>query len=146
LIIQDKEIVENEEVVKLIKEMVNVKEIVETGKEEEHVWDVVEYKGKEIKIGLHTIIDGELFKEGFTREIIRRVQMMRKELGLTKDKEIEVFIDVDDELKNKVSLEEIRQKTNAKRVLINELVNIKLDKEKEFKIKEHEVIIKVLVL
>ncbi len=146
LIIEDKEIVENKELVKLIKEMVNVKEIVEEGKEEEHIWDEVEYKGEKIRIGLHTKIDEELFREGFTREIIRRVQMMRKELGLTKDKEIEVFIEVDKELENKIDLEEIKQKTNAKKVLINELANIELDKEKEFKIKEHKVTIKVLVI
>ena len=146
LIIEDEEIIKNKEILEIIKEKVNIKEIWEKGKEEEHIWDFVEIDNKKIRIGLYTKITEELFKEGFTREIIRRIQMMRKDLKLTKDKEIELFIEVKKDLEDKINIEEIKQKTNAKKIIIGESINIDFDLQKEFVIKDHKIKIKILKL
>ncbi len=48
------------------------------------------------EIYLKKEITSELFKEGFTREIIRRVQTLRKKAGLSKTDRIILYIDLDD--------------------------------------------------
>ncbi len=59
-------------------------------------------------IALNKEITEDLFKEGFVREVIRRIQEGRKKLKLTKDQKIKVFI-VSEE-KTKSWIEEFRDK------------------------------------
>jgi len=129
--IEDNELIKNKEIVEIIKEIVNVKEVT-NDLSKVNVVEEIELKDKKVKVGLNTEIDEELFKEGFTREIIRRIQAMRKELKLTKDKRIEVNIALPKEYENKLIKEKIEEKTNSK-ILINE--NLDCDLKKDFEIK-----------
>ena len=65
----------------------------------------------------------ELEAEGFAREIMRRVQAARKKAGLNKLDRIDLFLKVDDELKEFLSSWEsqIRDKVGAKRMKISEM-------------------------
>ena len=65
-------------------------------------------KGK-LQIELNTEMTPELEKEGFTREIIRRIQNLRKKSGLKKEDKINLSISTDYSLLDK----EIKQKTNV---------------------------------
>ncbi len=56
-------------------------------------------KSNENKVELDTEITPELEAEGYAREMSRQVQAFRKELGLKKNGEIELFIFSDEELK-----------------------------------------------
>jgi len=60
--------------------------------EELNVKEIQLNKGKEISIKLDTNLTPELEAEGFAREISRKVQAFRKELGLDKSDKIELFI------------------------------------------------------
>ena len=53
---------------------------------------VVTFKEGKKKIKLDTKITPELEKEGFTREVVRRIQMLRKKAGLNKEDKIELEI------------------------------------------------------
>ena len=71
----------------------------------------------EMTLFLNTTLTAELKAEGFAREIIRRIQSMRKELNLEVEDRIQTEITVDDEQKkslekwNKHIQEETRSKT-----------------------------------
>lgn len=59
------------------------------------------YEAAEFSKGLvylHTLVDEELKRESYAREVVRRVQEMRKELDLDVDKFIEVTIEMNPEL------------------------------------------------
>ncbi|MEO2154569.1 MAG: class I tRNA ligase family protein, partial [Nanoarchaeota archaeon] len=141
-IIDDEEIVNDKELVEIVKDQVNVKKVEREGKE--HNIIEVEIDNKKVKVGLDTTMTDDLFKEGLTRELIRRIQALRKELKLTKDKEIDTIIIIPNEYKEKIDIEKIKEKTNSKKVIINDLERIEADIEKEFKIKDFKVKIKIL--
>lgn len=63
----------------------------------------------------------ELEAEGFAREIIRRVQMLRKENGLVKTQMIDLFIKCDKELKEMILglSKQIKEKVGARRIEID---------------------------
>lgn len=89
------------------------------------------------EIKLNTVLTPKLEKEGFTREVIRRLQDLRKKSKLNKDDKIEL------ELESKIDLDYD---------LISKTVNAtlkKLDKdmvEESFKIKEKEFLIKFKII
>ena len=56
-------------------------------------------KEKNISVKLDTKLTPELESEGYAREMSRAVQAYRKELGLKKENEIELYISSDEELK-----------------------------------------------
>ncbi|MFC1732496.1 isoleucine--tRNA ligase [candidate division KSB1 bacterium] len=62
----------------------------------------------------------ELEAEGFAREIMRRVQQLRKEAGLTKVDRINLFVKVDDELNNMLKdfTKQIKEKVGAEEIQI----------------------------
>jgi isoleucyl-tRNA synthetase len=134
-IIEDEELLKNKEIVEIIKSIVNVKNVTNDFSKATVV-EEIEMGNKKVKIGLNTNITEELFKEGFTREIIRRIQALRKELNLTKDKKVKVSIELPEEYLNKVLKEKIEEKTNSE-LIFNEKIDC--DLEKEFKIKDLKV-------
>jgi len=77
-----------EEYLELIKEEVNVKKV-----------EMKKNKEKNISVKLDTKLTPELESEGYAREMSRAVQAYRKELGLKKENEIELYISSDEELK-----------------------------------------------
>ena len=64
----------------------------------------------------------ELEAEGFSREIMRRVQSLRKDSGLEKKDRIDLFIKADKELKDKLHKfeDQIIEKVGAKTLVISE--------------------------
>ena len=99
-------------------------------------------KLKAIKVRLDTEQTHELEAEGYAREMSRAVQAFRKELGLKKENEIELFIFCDEELKNILDKWKkfIMERTNSEKLeFFSE--NVTTDKERfkkniEFKIKD----------
>jgi len=69
-------------------------------------------------IYLNTSIDADLAREGLTREIIRRIQVMRKDLSLEYDDRISVVIDADPSTSTDISksVNEISSETLADRI------------------------------
>ncbi|MFH0875439.1 MAG: isoleucine--tRNA ligase [archaeon] len=84
-----------------------------------HNYILSSFRGGEIY--LNTNRTAELAAEGFSREVIRRVQSARKEAGLTKTQEVSLYLEAVDELKgNLLSYEDmICQRTGAKSVMIS---------------------------
>ncbi|MCD4666301.1 isoleucine--tRNA ligase [archaeon] len=103
----------------LIKKQVNVKKI--TIK-----------KSQEEGIKLNTNLDDKLKKEGYTREMIRRVQDMRKKSKLQKHDKIELNIKSDQEL----DLDLIKKQVNA---TIKEISKPKIKDKIKIKEKEFEI-------
>ncbi|VVB83045.1 Isoleucine--tRNA ligase [uncultured archaeon] len=98
--------------------------------------------GKEISVKLNTKITPELESEGYAREISRAVQAFRKDLGLKKTDEIELFIFSDDESKKMFEAWKkfIMERTNSKKLEFLSS-NVTTGKERfknkiEFKIKD----------
>lgn len=121
---------------KIIAEQLNVKEI--TFK-----------KGEEAAAKLETAMTPELEAEGYTREISRKIQAFRKELGLEKNKEINLQLIVDENLKKILEKNKgfIKERTNAKELCI---ITDKENKERfkkniKFKIKEKEGVIGIFI-
>jgi len=92
------------------------------------------------KIKLNTEITLDLEKEGFSREIIRRIQQIRKELGLKKQDKIEVSLVSDYNLED--WKKEIQETTNSK--LFFEEKKYKNLKEFEIKGKKFKISTKIL--
>jgi isoleucyl-tRNA synthetase len=76
---------------------------------------------------LHTVQDEILLEEGFIREITRRIQSARKEMGLDKKDEVNLSFDSSDEyIKDLVSNYEssLKNKVGAVDILENKLENV----------------------
>jgi len=93
-------------------------------------------------IELDTFITPELEAEGYAREMSRQVQSYRKELGLKKNEEIDLFISLDGELKEMLNnfKEFLMERTNSKKIEFFD-ENVTTGKERfkkniEFKIKD----------
>ncbi|MEM4221856.1 MAG: isoleucine--tRNA ligase [archaeon] len=99
----------------ILKRQCNVEEVLfnEEPKELEK-YVVVEEKG--VKVYLNKEINESLLKKGFTREIIRRVQQARKNMGLVPQDKIKLKINVggfeEEELKNKTNTIELEYGEN----------------------------------
>ena len=89
-----------------------------------------DFKGGSIYISKE--IPEELFKEGLAREIIRRIQALRKKAGLEKKDTISLYVHVDEDVKSAVSgiLQSAKKKIGAK--------DIKVSSEKPSKEYEHK--------
>ena len=105
----------------LIKKQVNVKA-------------VILKQSKTEKIGLNRKLNPELLKEGYTREIVRRVQSLRRKAKLIHKDKIELKIKTEQDL----DLALIKKITNS---IIKDIKKPKI-KEK-FKIKEKEFYIEI---
>ncbi|MEK6827565.1 MAG: isoleucine--tRNA ligase [Nanoarchaeota archaeon] len=118
------------------------KQIEEIIKSQLNVKELKFSDGKEISVKLDTKQTSELEAEGYAREISRAVQAFRKELGLKKTDEIELFIFGDDELKKMFESWKkfIMERTNSKKLEFLSS-NVTTEKERfknkiEFKIKD----------
>jgi len=95
-----------------------------------------------IRVDLNSDLTPELEAEGYAREMSRAVQAFRKDLGLKKTDEIELFIFSDDELKKILETWKkfIIERTNSKKLEFLS-ANVTTEKERfknkiEFKIKD----------
>ncbi len=114
----------------IIKSQLNVKEI-----------ETLTGNNEEIIVNLDINLTPELEAEGYAREISRKVQECRKNLGLMKKDRIKLFISADDELKKILDKNRnfIKERTNSDKVEI--LTEKSADKENfknktEFNIKD----------
>jgi len=110
-----------EEVIKKLKHVIssqaNVKDLA-FGKVTEG--DFAEIEVDKMKIFLNKHIDPMLAKEGMTREVIRRVQQMRKEIGLKEKDKITMNLAGPSEFSIMLNQEEIKKATNAKDLKVSE--------------------------
>ena len=74
------------------KDVDAVKKLTEIIETQTNVKKVVAKKGKRRSIKLDTKLTKELEAEGFTREVTRRIQALRKKAGLKKDNNINLHI------------------------------------------------------
>ena len=103
---------------------------------------------EEFTVVADTTVDEEVLKEGYLREVIRRVQNSRKELKLKKNQTITLLLEVDEELMKYLRGREteISDKVGAKIVKIEPRGPAKeMDYSKKYKIKEHEVGVHILL-
>ena len=91
-------------------------------------------KGEKIAVKLDTKITSELEREGYLREVTRKIQDLRKKAGLQKKDRIKLFINSKYNLKG--FEKEIKEKCGASKVVFGELKNVK-NRIKE-RIKDHE--------
>ncbi len=98
------------------------KEYLEILKEEVNVKKIEIKSGKEISVKLDTNLTPELLAEGYAREIMRKVQSMRKNAGLVKENEIELEIYGDSELLKMIKGQEksIKEKVNARKIVLKD--------------------------
>jgi len=71
-------------------------------------------------IYLNTVVDQNLYLEGIMREIIRRVQIARKEKNLEYDKKIKLYLEGTEDIKKAIELfrQFIERETQAEQLLI----------------------------
>ncbi len=100
----------------LIRRQVNIKKIIVK-------------ESKEEKIELNKQLSPELLKEGYTRELIRRIQDLRKKSNLKKEDKIEINIKSSQDF----DMDLIKKQVNAS---VKEIKNPKI--KESFKIKEKE--------
>ena len=70
---------------------------------------------------LCTDVSDELISEGYVREVVRRIQNSRKEAGLHKSDEIELYLKLDKELFEhiKPNASEIKERVGAKKIEVS---------------------------
>ncbi|RLE47207.1 isoleucine--tRNA ligase [Candidatus Woesearchaeota archaeon] len=93
---------------------------------------------------INTTTNDELLAEGYAREIMRRVQALRKKAGLEKQDRIRLYVQVDDELKEMLKdwEEKIKEKVGAEAIKIDILAPaVKHKNSSEEKIKDKRVMI-----
>ena len=112
----------------IIKRQVNVKKVLL-----KRIKEGREFRGG--KLRLDTKLTPQLLAEGFTREVIRRIQSLRKKAGLEKKDKIELLI-----AGKKLELDKVRIKelVNAARIEISEKYK-KLTSEDKFNVREKEI-------
>ncbi|MHC1581290.1 MAG: DUF5915 domain-containing protein, partial [Methanopyraceae archaeon] len=103
-------------------------------------WASAEFEGG--RVYLYTEMDEELRREAWAREVIRRVQEMRKELDLDLEERIEVWIDGDREVLEAVRehRDEIAREVRA-RELILEAPPEDCDLEREWEVEDRSIVI-----
>ncbi|MBI2004456.1 class I tRNA ligase family protein [Candidatus Pacearchaeota archaeon] len=96
------------------------KELLEIIKKQLNVKKIEIKEGEEFSVELDAKTTPELEAEGYAREISRKIQAFRKELGLEKSEWINLQIITDDELKKilEKNAEFIKERTNSKKIII----------------------------
>jgi len=118
------------------------KELQEIVKSQLNVKSVEIKSGKEISVKLETKLTPELEAEGYAREISRKVQAFRKQLGLEKKDRVETLIVTDDKFKKILETQVgfIKERTNSKKLqILGESVTTGKERFKnktDFKIKD----------
>jgi isoleucyl-tRNA synthetase len=95
---------------------------------------------KDIEVDLDTKLNPKLEAEGYAREISRKVQSFRKNLGLEKKDLIDLQLIVDDKFKKmlKNQIKFIKERTNSKSLSVVITKKETFKKTFEFKIKDKE--------
>jgi len=116
----------SKELKEIIIQELNVKEYSEKKSEEE------------FEVALDFNLTPELEAEGYAREISRKVQALRKKMGLNKENMIELKIETDKEFQEILESQEdlIKERTNSKWLKISEKIPNQQGESEEFKIKK----------
>ena len=95
-------------------------------------------KSKEIEVSFDVSLTPELEAEGYAREISRKVQAFRKNLGLNKKDKISLVLVTDDKFQEILKIQEnlIKKRTNSKKLEIVTTVKERFKKKTDFKIKD----------
>ena len=103
-------------------------------------------KGEEIVVKLDTNLTPELEAEGYAREVIRKIQAFRKNLGLEKKNKVEVSIFTDEEFKKVLDIQKdsIKSKVNAKTLEIVTTSKERFKNKTDFKVKERKGVIGII--
>ncbi|MEM4195045.1 MAG: isoleucine--tRNA ligase [Candidatus Anstonellales archaeon] len=98
----------------IIAKMLNVKEFIVGKGQEGLVSGECEYG----KIYIDKEVSEELYEEAIVKEVLRRIQQMRKEMGLVERDRIEVFMDGESEVVSiaRKNSDEIKKRTRAERI------------------------------
>ncbi len=98
-------------------------------------------KATEFKVELDTKITPELETEGYAREISRKVQAFRKDLGLQKTDKIELFIFTNEDLVKALEKQKtfLKERVNAPKLTISAKRNKEFKNIQNFKVKEKEI-------
>jgi isoleucyl-tRNA synthetase len=98
----------------------------------------VDPKVNEITVELDTSLTPELEAEGYAREVSRKVQAFRKDLGFNKKDQVESIIIVDEEFKNILDKQEgfLKERTNSKKLEIVTTDKERFKNKVDFKIRE----------
>ena len=110
----------------LIKRQTNVKDV-----------EFKQEKQGKLRVVLKTKLTKELEQEGFAREVIRRIQSMRKKAGLKKNDLIELVINSKYDLSH--SKEQIKKKVGAKIIEFNKTNKLKFKAKEKIKGREFEI-------
>ncbi|MBU2542031.1 isoleucine--tRNA ligase [Patescibacteria group bacterium] len=108
----------------IIADELNVKNVEINGDKEINGDNIITKEDGGLKVGLNTEITSELKKEGLVREIVRAINQMRKDQGLTINDEVTVEYHVEDELLK--SIFEQYADEIKKQVLARDLVHEKI--------------------
>jgi isoleucyl-tRNA synthetase len=122
-----------------IKTKTNVKKIVvQNSAGGKGDFEMVEYKS--CKIYINKERNDELDAEGYAREVMRRVQVLRKKAGLQKKDEIKLAIKVDDKLSGMLSgwSDAIKDKVGAKSIEVGSEVKGEYKESSKEKVKGKE--------
>jgi isoleucyl-tRNA synthetase len=87
---------------------------------------------------VNTDLTKELEAEGYARELVRRVQSMRKKAGMKKSDEIDLYVHVDKELKSMLDKhkDDVKERVGATAQVISELAPSKpFENKKDFEIR-----------
>jgi isoleucyl-tRNA synthetase len=114
---------------------------IEVTAKENYVSDI---SGEE-KLFLHTELSPELREEGFVRDVVRRIQAMRKDMDLDYAQQIEVYLDSDDFAFSSIEKHQdyIAQETLATKVHYGRTDE---DKTRRWEIDEHILFIGIIPL
>lgn len=128
----------NEELKNIIKDQLNIKEI--SFKHTENLDD--------ISVELDTKLTPELEKEGYAREVSRKVQAFRKKLGLEKENLIELKLQINEDFQGILSdqKEFIKERTNSQKLEFVDKIKDSEEQTESFKVKEYEGKIKIVKL
>ena len=136
------------EMKQIIKEELNVKEIeeIDNGKLPESLDENKEISQEELadKVLLDTNITPELESEGFAREISRKVQALRKKVGLVKSDEITLSItgNITEVLQSQIDF--IKERVGAKNLTFDKQDNFDSSETGKIKDKSFEIVIRKL--
>ncbi len=119
---------------RIVKERCNIKEVTN-----EKYEDVIE--AGNVKIYVNKELDEQLIKEGFTREVIRKVQELRKKLRLKPKDEIELYITGINN--NEIIEKAIIEKVNCEKINYEKPSSYDISKKEKIKDKEIEIFVKV---
>ncbi len=131
----DKEIDLSSDSIELIKKRTNSKNLVFDEKSYDN--EIVE-ELENIKIIANLELDDELKKEGYYRELIRRIQSSRKKMGLERSDLIDLVILGDSVFKEVVeeNMEDLKSRIEIDQVMFTEEENVDFDENYEIKSKE----------